>query len=290
MASSARPVYRYNFFVACATFFLILAGGLVTSHQAGLSVPDWPKSFGTWFPPMQGLMIWEHGHRVIAAFVGLLSLTLAVWITLSDKRKWLIGLAWSSIVLVFLQALLGGLTVLLKLPPAISISHAVIGQTFFGLLVATAFFLSPYYEQNQDSAGTSRDPKLARLALIGLGMVYLQLILGAAVRHTDHGVIEHIVFAALLTGHLLAFSFYALYHHPARKVLIRLVACLGATLVTQVFLGVGAFSFKVLIPETQQPTAVKVLFTAFHQSVGAVVLALLVLLWLVALHPERNKA
>lgn len=288
MIKTEKSLYIYNVFVAAATFFLILAGGLVTSNQAGLSVPDWPLSYGQVFPPMQGLMIWEHSHRLIAGSIGILSLILVFWITLADKRKWLIGIAWFSLGLVLLQALLGGLTVLMKLPHTVSIAHAVLGQTFMGFVLCLAFFESPYCSASCEPAA-QRDPKQVRLALSCAVFVYIQLVLGAIVRHTGRATIEHIVFALLVAGHILAFTFYALYRHPEQKSLIRLVIYATIALVAQIFLGIGAYSLKTLIPAAQSPTAAKVVFTALHQTCGAAILGLILLAVLVSFFPEKIK-
>ena len=136
-------MYLFSLFLTGAVFLLILAGGLVTSHQAGLAVPDWPLSYGQAFPPMVGNVFWEHGHRMIAGTVGILTLILALWIQMSEKRSWIKKLAWTAFGAVVLQAVLGGLTVLYLLPAPISILHACLAQTFFCLVIAITFFLRP---------------------------------------------------------------------------------------------------------------------------------------------------
>src|SRR3989338_6493866 len=105
-------LYRYSIVVVMGTFLLVLAGGLVTSHDAGLAVPDWPTSYGQWFPPMVGNIFWEHGHRMIAGSVGILTLILTLWIHFKEKRKGLRILGWITLGSVVAQAVLGGLTVL----------------------------------------------------------------------------------------------------------------------------------------------------------------------------------
>src|SRR3990167_2825462 len=117
-------LYRYSIVVVMGTFLLVLAGGLVTSHDAGLAVPDWPTSYGQWFPPMIGNVFWEHGHRMIAGAVGVLTLLLAIWIQIQEKRVWMKRLGWIAFGAVLLQALLGGLTVIYMLPAPVSIAHA----------------------------------------------------------------------------------------------------------------------------------------------------------------------
>ncbi|MDO8665570.1 MAG: COX15/CtaA family protein, partial [Gemmatimonadales bacterium] len=119
-----RSLHRYALAVAGATFVLVVAGGLVTSTGSGLSVPDWPLSFGTLFPRMEGGVRFEHTHRLIAAGVGLLTIALAVWIARREPRRWVRGLAFVAVGAVVIQGVLGGLTVLFKLPTPISVAHA----------------------------------------------------------------------------------------------------------------------------------------------------------------------
>ncbi len=90
-----RPwLHRFTAFTAGATFLLIIAGALVTSRDAGLSVPDWPLSYGQWMPPMVGGILYEHGHRMIATFVGFLTTVLAIWLWREEPRRWLRLLGW----------------------------------------------------------------------------------------------------------------------------------------------------------------------------------------------------
>src|SRR6202166_872841 len=111
-----RNVHRFAVFTACCTFLLLIAGALVTSNDAGLSVPDWPLSYGSLTPPMVGGIFYEHGHRVIASFVGLLSIVLAVWLWRVEPRRWVRRLGWAALGAVVAQGLLSGLTVLFFLP------------------------------------------------------------------------------------------------------------------------------------------------------------------------------
>ena len=127
-----RPwLHRYATFIASCTFLLIIAGALVTGNDAGLSVPDWPTSFGTFrMPRMVGGVKFEHGHRMIAGTVGILTIILALWLWRVESRRWLRWVAFGSVMAVFAQALLGGITVLFYLPVAISTAHATLGQIF----------------------------------------------------------------------------------------------------------------------------------------------------------------
>ncbi len=289
MTSSSKKLYGYNLFLAWLTLILIGAGGLVTSHQAGLSVPDWPLSYGQVFPPMHGLMIWEHSHRVIAGVVAILTVIFTLWVTFQEKRKGLILAAWFSLGLVFLQALLGGLTVLLKLPHAVSMSHGVIAQTFLACLVSIAFFMSPYYERVQNASPALRDRKQIRLVISCLAFVYLQIILGAFVRHAGKATIEHVVFALAVAGHLMALAFYVVYKHSENKTLIGLVIRVAAVVTIQIFFGIGALTYRLLVPATAVPPVGKVVFTVLHQTTGAVLLFLVVLIGLVSLFPDPAR-
>jgi cytochrome c oxidase assembly protein subunit 15 len=126
------------------TFCLIIAGALVTSNDAGLSVPDWPTSFGSLYkiPRMVGGVRFEHTHRMVAEFVGLLTIIIAIWTWRVDKRPWMKALGIGALGTVIAQGILGGITVLHFLPPAVSTAHAIVGQTFFCIAVAIALGLS----------------------------------------------------------------------------------------------------------------------------------------------------
>ena len=129
---------------------MLIAGALVTSNDAGLSVPDWPLSYGSLMPPMIGGIFYEHGHRMIASFVGLLSIILAVWLWRVYSRRppgerWLRWLGVAALGAVIVQGLLGGLTVLFYLPPAVSSAHATLAQLFFATVVSIALFTSAWW-------------------------------------------------------------------------------------------------------------------------------------------------
>lgn len=183
--------WRHRFTVTCAaaTALLLLAGGLVTSTGSGLAVPDWPLSFGRFFPPLVGGVLYEHGHRLIAASVGLLTAVLAVWFAVREPRRWARRLALAAFGAVVAQGLLGGLTVILRLPPAVSVAHACLAQAFFCLLVFLALatsrgFLRP---DLRPPAGEGV-PSLRALGTASTILVFGQLVLGAVMRHTGAGL------------------------------------------------------------------------------------------------------
>ena len=166
-----------------ATLLLIFIGSLVTSTGSGLAVPDWPLSYGKMFPPMVGGILYEHGHRMAAAVVGLLVVVQAFVIAWREPRRWVRVLAWVAVATIVAQGLLGGLTVLFLLPTAISMSHAILAQTLFLVLILIAYAQSRDWQRLREQTKISWRPLAALLV-----MVYLQLILGALMRHTESGL------------------------------------------------------------------------------------------------------
>ena len=185
---TSAALRRYANIVAGSTFLLLLAGGMVTSTGSGLAVPDWPLSFGQWMPPMEGGVLYEHGHRVAASLVGLLILIQAIWLSRREPRGWVRGLGWLALGGVALQGVLGGMTVLLRLPDAISVSHAVLAEIVFGLTVAIATALSRTWRSAGEGRVDSGEPALRTLAIATAAILFLQILLGAVVRHAGAGL------------------------------------------------------------------------------------------------------
>ena len=161
------------------TFILLMAGSIVHTTGASLACPDWPLCYGQVFPPMQGGILLEHSHRLLASAVGFLTLCLAalVW---RQPDKSLRPFAWIGVALVVVQGLLGGLTVLLRLPPLVSILHLGTSMAYFAWTIFMTFRL------RGPSRALSDAPHVfdRRLVATAAGLVYLQLIVGAVVRHT----------------------------------------------------------------------------------------------------------
>jgi cytochrome c oxidase assembly protein subunit 15 len=181
-------LHRFAFFTAIATLFLICSGGMVTSKGVGLAVPDWPTTFGYnmfLFPISKwvGGIFFEHVHRLIASTVGILTIVLAFWLWRTETPRWLRNLGFAALALVILQGILGGLRVTL-LKDEIGIFHACIAQMFFGLLVLIALATSRLWPQISEadfSATAART--LMRIAILTTAVIYLQLALGATMRH-----------------------------------------------------------------------------------------------------------
>ena len=186
-------LHRFAVRVAGATFVLIFIGGLVTSTDSGLAVPDWPTTYGHFmfsFPlsQMVGGILYEHGHRMVASIVGMLMIVLAVWLWLKEPRRWLRRLGWLALLLVILQGILGGLTVLFLLPTPISVSHGTLAQSFFCLTICLAVFTSPSWRRPRAKIDDLYRPSLRTLTAVTTGLIFLQLVIGAIMRHSKAGL------------------------------------------------------------------------------------------------------
>jgi len=192
-------LHRFSQLLVGCTVILILAGSLVTSHDAGLSVPDWPTSYG-WnmftFPPSMWVanILYEHGHRLIASTVGVLTIVLVVWLWIAEPRRWVRWIGATALAAVIAQGILGGLTVLFFLPPAVSTAHAGLAEIFFCLTVAVALVTSPGWIDGYASSGASRprsadvNAQLRRVATLTTVLIYSQILVGATMRHTGAGL------------------------------------------------------------------------------------------------------
>jgi cytochrome c oxidase assembly protein subunit 15 len=254
--------------VTLSTALLILAGGLVTSTGSGLSVPDWPTTYG-WsmftFPldKMVGGIRYEHSHRLIASTVGLLIMVLAFWLSRVEPRGFVRKLGYIALAAVIVQGILGGITVLWYLPDPISISHASLAQIVFCLTAAIALFTSPGWKREYASpAGRAVDDRrLQRVAALTTGAIYLQIVVGATMRHLDAGLaipdfplafgqvipphwntgiaihFAHRVGALAVTAVIVATTAHVFYHHRRRGELVRPSLLLLALLALQIALG-----------------------------------------------------
>jgi heme a synthase len=276
-----RAHHWFAVFVAYATFLLIIAGALVTSNDAGLSVPDWPTSFHTFaMPRMVGGVFYEHGHRMIAGATIVLTLGIAVWTWIAERRRWMKRLAWAAFATIIVQAVLGGITVLKLLPPAVSTAHAVVGQTFFCIAVIIAVFTGRLWIEEQPRVELdSRHPSLVTLTLLSICILYIQLILGAMFRHKGMSWWPHVLNAGIVALVLTWTSVRALslYSH-IEAVKKPAIAMLGL-LIGQLCLGFLAFLTRVAWGhDAIQPELPMVISTVAHVAVGALLLATAVIL------------
>jgi cytochrome c oxidase assembly protein subunit 15 len=174
--------------MAVSTLGLIFVGGLVTSTESGLAVPDWPLSYGTLFPPMVGGILYEHGHRMVAATVGFLTIALALWLWRVEPRKWVRRIGLLALATVIIQGSLGGITVLFLLPTAVSVSHAATAQLFLCLTVSIAVLTSHGWLREGPRLSDPGAPSVRLLTAATTGIIYTQTILGALMRHTQSGL------------------------------------------------------------------------------------------------------
>lgn len=232
-------LHKYSLFVMLSTFFLIIAGALVTSTGSGLAVPDWPLSFGKFFPAMEGGVFFEHGHRMIAGTVGLLTLVLCISLWKFEPRRWLCWLGTAALGAVLIQALLGGITVLYGLPLPISTAHAILAQSFFCLTVSIAYFTSP--EFHNPSGSVPR--KTFRLAAAATCFIFIQLVLGSVLRHGGGKFFlnSHLVWALMVAGSIVTVFLSVSKEAPSDKGLVVPALLLVTGLITQVALGILVF-------------------------------------------------
>ena len=265
-------LHRFSKFLVACTVLLILAGSLVTSHDAGLSVPDWPTSYG-WsmftFPPSMWVanILYEHGHRLIASSVGFLTIVMAAWLWSADPRRWMRWFGVATLGSVVAQGLLGGLTVLFFLPAAISTAHAGLAEIFFCMTVAIAIFTSPgwitgYGRDADEAQGGHVGAPLRRLATIATVLIYTQILVGATMRHTGAGLA--IPDFPLMFGHLVP-------DHWSAAIAIHFTHRVGALLVSLCLIGlfVHVRAHYRDRRELMRPAALIVALVALQVSLGA---------------------
>jgi len=266
-------LHRYTILLAAATLFLVVAGALVTSQEAGLSVPDWPLSYGQVMPEMTGGIFYEHGHRMVATTVGFLTIILAAWLWRAEDRLWMKRLGAAALGAVIFQGLLGGLTVIYLLPKAVSISHACLAQLFFSTTIAIVLFTSPHWKRGAEVVDSLGWPATAAGSLLAPLAVLTQLALGAAFRHKALGLVPHVLGAVVVSAIVLWVSIFFLVNYPRHRALRSSALVLLVLTFSQVFLGVGAYMSRVVTADAPQPLPLMVLFTVAHVAVGALTLA-----------------
>ena len=298
-------LHLFALLVAASTALLIFAGGMVTSTGSGLAVPDWPNTYGyfLWTFPFKGWVggvFYEHTHRLIASVVGLLIMALAVWLWRAEPRAWVRRLGYVAVAAVITQGILGGLTVLFYLPDPISIAHAGLAQIVFCLTMTIAVATSPGWKRGYAPGGTSADDRvLQRTALITTALVYLQIIVGATMRHTEAGLaipdfplafghlippewnakiaihFAHRVGAVIVGVMAIATAGHVLYHQRAQRSLVRGAVLLLALVTVQITLG------ALTVLSGRQP-----IINSLHVVTGASVLATILGLTLRAHRPR----
>lgn len=258
---------RFSVAVAVCAFLLVVAGGLVTSNDAALSIPDWPLAWGKLVPPLEGGIRFEFAHRVLALVVAILSTILAIW----SRRK----LACLALATVLAQAAVGVLLVKLVEPKVLVIVHACLAQICFGLLVAQASWPARFYKSGQ--------PWKAAPVIAAAGL-FAQTVLGAAVRHGIVSVMPHLIGAGVATILVMWAGLSTLMHHMEDPRLRRPAMTLLSLTFSQIFLGIGAYMARVATADAPQPMPVMVWFTVAHVAVGSLAFGAAVVLAIVSRH------
>ena len=278
-----RAHHGFAVFVACATFLLIIAGALVTSNDAGLSIPDWPTSFHTFkMPTLTGGIRYEWSHRAIAGSIICLTVSIAIWTWIADKRRWMKWLGVAALSTILAQAVLGGLTVLLLQPPWVSSAHAAVGQTFFCIAVCIAMFTGRRWVEEEPRVELDiRRPSLLTLAGLSIFIMYVQLILGAMFRHHGMSWWPHVLNAGLVAVILAWTSIRALSQYSKIDAVRRPAITMLSLLIAQLCLGFTAFITRVAWGhDAVQPELPMVVSTVAHVAVGALLLATSIVLFI----------
>jgi len=276
-----------------ATFLLLVAGGLVTSNQAGLAVADWPRSYGYNmflypFARMTGGIYYEHAHRLLGALVGLATLALAVHLTLVESRAWVKRMGYAAVVLVIAQGVLGGLRVTEK-NLALAVIHGVTAQVFFSLLVAIAVVCSRAWRADRSALEAPTIAADRRLADLAIGALLRQIVFGALQRHLSMVLMLHIAFAFVAGGIAVAAGTRAWGRHPDDRALGRAGLAVAHLTGLQLALGFLAWIARGAATNGAMSPEWKIVLTTMHQGTGALLFASAVRLR-VWLGPARRQS
>lgn len=273
-------VHRYSVFVVCWTVLLLIAGALVTSKEAALSVTDWPKSHGSWVPPLRSLQggdFFEFSHRVLAAGLGIFTLLLAVLLMVKEKRIWLRWLGVVAVLGVVVQAILGGQVVIRLLHYWLPVIHACFAEMVFAAVLGIAVFTSRWWVSEQPPLQDSGTPSIPAIAVLNAVVIYLQVILGAGFRHKEIPIWPHAAGALVVLGVVTWTAVMLRKRFGTSRELSRARILLHAIFGTQFLLGIAAYWSRLATAEAPQPIPVMVTLTVIHTVTGALLFAFSVL-------------
>lgn len=290
-------LHRLAILLFCMTVVLLVAGALVTSNEAGDSVPDWPVSFGRWLISSNHFVAnvrFEYSHRVIAGIVGLTTLLLAVWAHFTERRSRVRRLGLIAFAGVVAQAGIGGLRVLFpEYKALIAVPHALVAQSFFAVVVALAVFTSRSWSAPREVKPDRAGLPLRSLTSVAVCGVLIQLVLGAGFRHQAFGIIPHIVGALMVTALIVSTAIVVMRRHGNDDYLARPAKIALALLFVQLLLGVAAYIARLRSAGDAQPLEPMISLTVAHLLVGGLTLAAIVVLALrchQVLAPEHERA
>ena len=259
--------HRWAVVLACATFPLVWVGGLVTTTDAGMAVPDWPNTYGynlflypwqSWLAGPWDLFV-EHGHRMLAATVGLITIGMLIVFMRLERRNWVRGMGFAALGLVIFQGALGGMRVLFD-ERTLAMLHGMTGPVFFGLTVALAVITSQAWLSGADAASqisTRGGAQIRMVATVTAMLAYLQIVLGAVLRHVPVdaqpgafmlAVKFHLFLAAVLTLHIVLLAWLVLSRARQFRPLGRLAGMMIALVVLQLALGAATWVVKYSVP------------------------------------------
>ncbi len=287
-AGAGRGLHAFAVLVAAWTFALLFVGGLVTSREAGLVFPDWPFSYGTVNPPRWWAIDEqreEHGHRLLGWALGVLVVAQAVWIQRTEPRRWMRRLGWTLLGLVALQGVLGGLFRVVWRMDGAAVVHGILGQGIFCVAIAIPVLLSRGWCEDPGPAPVEGARRLHRRTLMAVVALFLQVVIGALVRHSRVGhslphVLPHAAWGIVALAVGLAAAGEALGRHGDRPGLERPALLLGGGLLLQMILGAGAYFANVRGVDAMVRPPVQYWTATAHQAAGAAVLASAVVLHL----------
>jgi cytochrome c oxidase assembly protein subunit 15 len=272
-------LHRLALLTASVTLVLIFVGGLVTNTGSALAVPDWPTTFGysmflyPW-SRMVGGIFYEHSHRLIGSVVGILTVTLAVWIWITEPRRWLRWLGGAAVMAVIAQGVLGGLRVILiSEGTTIAIVHGCLAQAFFAVTVSLALFTSQGWKQEPEQIPGAEAGRLRRLSLLTTGLIALQIIVGAILTHAGLLLNAHLLFAVLVTIHVSMLAARILRHDRDEGTLVRPVIVLCSLLFLQLFLGLGSYVGRFTSLALPNAALTGLALPVTHRLAGALMLA-----------------
>jgi cytochrome c oxidase assembly protein subunit 15 len=276
-ASYHAGVHRFAIFTVCWTVLLLVAGALVTSNDAALSVPDWPKSFGTWTPPMVGGVFYEHSHRVIAGALGVWTLILAVLIWVKEERRWLRWFAVIAVGGIVAQAILGGQVVIQLLHYWLPVMHACFAQIMFGAILSIAVFTSKWWVSDRPQLEDRGTPSIHSLALLNAIVIFLQVFLGAGFRHKEIPIWPHAAGSLAVLAMVVWTAVTLRKRFESSRELTKMRILLHSVFGLQFLLGIGAYWSRVSTADAAQPMPVMVALTVTHTVVGALLFAVSIL-------------
>jgi cytochrome c oxidase assembly protein subunit 15 len=284
-------VHRFAVFVVLWTILLLIAGALVTSNEAALSVPDWPLSYGTLTPPMVGGIVYEHSHRLIAAGLGIFTLVLAVVLWVADERRWLRWFGVIAVLGVIVQAILGGQVVIRLLHYWLPVIHACFAQIVFAAVLSIAVFTSRWWMSERPQLEDRGSPSIHAVALLNAGVIFLQVFLGAAFRHQEMPIWPHIAGALAVLAMVIWTAVALRKRFSESRELSRSRVLLHAIFGLQFLLGLGAYWSRLTTADAPQPMPLTIALTVIHTVVGALVFAVSVVIVLLCYRvvPRRRE-